>query len=199
MSDNNVVWHEGYVTRQHRNRLNSHKSGVVWFTGLPSSGKSTIAHGIERELIKRGIRAYILDGDNVRHGLNSDLTFSRKDRRENLRRIAEVSRLFIDAGIIVLAAFISPFKEDRNLVKEIIGDDFFEIYVRCSPEECERRDPKGQYKKARTGIIKDYTGISAPYEEPEKPDLIIDTEKMGIEESVSRVIEFLEDKKILLL
>jgi adenylylsulfate kinase len=199
MSDNNIIRYKGDITRQHRNRLNSHKSGVVWFTGLPSSGKSTIAHGIERELIRLGIRAYVLDGDNIRHGLNSDLTFSRKDRRENLRRIAEVSRLFIDAGIIVLAAFISPFKEDRNLVKEIVGDDFFEVYVRCSLEECERRDPKGQYKKARTGIIKDYTGISAPYEESRNPDLVIDTEKVKIVESVNSVMELLKERKIFLL
>lgn len=197
MSSNNVVRHKGYVTIQERNKLNNHKSGIVWFTGLSASGKSTIAHGAERELFNRGIRAYVLDGDNVRCGLNANLGFSREDRKENLRRIAEVSKLFMDAGFIVLAAFISPYKEDREYVKKVTGEDYSEIYVKCSLEECKRRDPKSQYKKARDGIIKDYTGISSPYEEPVNPDLIIDTEKTGIEESVSRVIELLEDKKIL--
>jgi len=197
MSSNNVIRHKGYVTIQERNRLNNHKSGLIWFTGLSASGKSTIAHCVERDLFKHGVRAYVLDGDNVRCGLNADLEFSREDRKENLRRIAEVAKLFMDAGFIVLAAFISPYREDREYIRAMIGQDYFEIYVRCSLEECERRDPKGQYKKARTGIINDYTGISAPYEEPVNPHLLIDTEKTGIEESVSRVIEFLEDKKIL--
>jgi len=164
---NNVVWYDGYVKRQHRNRLNKHKSGLVWFTGLSASGKSTIAHCVERELFNLGIRTYVLDGDNVRQGLNVNLGFSREDRRENLRRIVELSKLMVDAGIIVFAAFISPYREDREFVrKRFDSDNFLEIYVKCSVEECERRDPKGQYKKARAGIIKDYTGISAPYEEP---------------------------------
>jgi len=199
MSNNNIVWHNGWVTRQRRNKLNNHKSGLIWLTGLSASGKSTIAHGVEAELYKQGVRAYVFDGDNIRCGLNSDLGFSSKDRRENLRRIAEVSKLFVDAGFIVLAAFISPYKEDREYVRKIMGGDYFEIYVECSLEECERRDPKSQYKKARMGIINDYTGISAPYEAPEEPNLIIDTKKMEIKESVDKVMGFLKERGWLLL
>jgi adenylylsulfate kinase len=180
--------------------MNKHRSGVIWFTGLPSAGKSTIAHHLEKELFDRGIRAYVLDGDNIRHGLNSNLGFSREDRRENLRRIAELSKLFVDAGIVVLAAFVSPYKEDRQYVRDIVGDDsFFEVYVKCSVEVCEKRDPKGHYKKAKAGIIKEYTGVSAPYEEPENPDLVIDTEELNVEESVKAVLEFLDKKKFILL
>ncbi len=196
--ENHVIWHEGYVKRTDRNLLNNHKSGLVWFTGLSASGKSMIVHNLEKELFIQGIRTYVLDGDNVRHGLNANLGFSREDRKENLRRIAEVSKLFADAGIIVLAAFISPYREDREYIRERFkGDNFFEIYVKCSVEECERRDPKGQYKKARAGIIKNYTGISAPYEEPEKPDIVIDTENFDLESSVAKVIELLEKSNIL--
>jgi adenylylsulfate kinase len=197
---NNIVWHNGYVTRKHRNRLNNHKSGLIWFTGLSASGKSTIAHCVERELFELGVRTYVLDGDNVRHGLNANLGFSREDRKENLRRIAELSRLFVDAGILVLTAFISPYREDREYIrKRFEGDNFLEIYVKCSIEECEKRDPKGQYKKARAGIIKNYTGISAPYEEPENPDLIIDTENMKLEDSANRVLEVLKEKNFISL
>lgn len=192
MKKNHVVWHKVNVNRQNRNRLNKHKSGLVWFTGLSASGKSTIAHSVEKELFKRGFRTYVLDGDNVRHGINSNLGFSREDRKENLRRIVEVSRLFVDAGIFVLAAFISPYKEDREYIrKSFEGDNFLEVYVKCSIEECEKRDPKGQYKKAKAGIIKNYTGVSAPYEEPENPDLILDTEKKSLKESVNMVIDLL--------
>ncbi len=195
---NHVVWHDGYVNRADRNRLNDHKSGLVWFTGLSASGKSTIVHNVERVLFNRGIRTYVLDGDNIRHGLNANLGFSREDRKENLRRVAEVSKLFADAGILVLAAFISPYREDREYIRQRFKEDnFFEIYVKCSVEECERRDPKGQYKKARAGIIKNYTGISAPYEEPENPDMVIDTEVFDLEDSVRRVVEFLEERNIL--
>lgn len=190
MKKNHVVWHDVYVTREDRNRLNNHKSGLFWFTGLSASGKSTIAHSVEKKLFERGFRTYVLDGDNVRHGINSNLGFSREDRKENLRRIAEVSKLFVDAGILVLAAFISPYKEDREYIrKSFEGDNFLEIYVKCSIEECEKRDPKGQYKKARAGIIKNYTGVSAPYEEPENPALILDTEKKSLEECVDMVID----------
>ncbi len=196
--ENHVIWHEGYVKRTDRNLLNNHKSGLVWFTGLSASGKSMIVHNLEKELFIQGIRTYVLDGDNVRHGLNANLGFSREDRKENLRRIAEVSKLFADAGLLVLAAFISPYREDREYIRERFeGDNFFEIYVKCSVEECERRDPKGQYKKARAGIIKNYTGISAPYEEPEKPDIVIDTENFDLESSVAKVIELLEKSSIL--
>jgi len=195
-----VVWHETLVNMRERNRMNKHKSGVVWFTGLSASGKSTIAHHLEKDLFDRGIRAYVLDGDNVRHGINSNLGFSREDRRENLRRIAEVSKLFVDAGVVVLAAFISPYREDRAFVRDVVGvDNFFEIFVKCSVDVCETRDPKGLYKKARAGIIKNYTGVDAPYEEPEKPDLVIDTVENDVETSVRKVLEFLESKKFILL
>jgi len=196
--ENHITWHNGYVNRQDRNGLNNHKSGLVWFTGLPSSGKSTIAHRVEKELFNRGIRIYVLDGDNVRHGLNSNLGFSREDRRENLRRIVELSKLMVDAGLIVLAAFISPYREDREYIEESFnGDNFLEIYVKCSVDECERRDPKGNYKKAKAGIIKDYTGVSAPFEEPENPDIVIDTEKLDLESSVSKVLELLNKKNLI--
>jgi adenylylsulfate kinase len=193
MSENHVIWHEEYVKREERNRLNNHKSGLAWFTGLSASGKSTIAHSVERELYEKSFRTYVLDGDNVRHGLNSNLGFSPEDRKENLRRIVELSKLFVEAGILVLAAFISPNKKDREYIKKSFKDDnFLEIYVKCPIKVCEDRDPKGQYKKARAGIIKNYTGISAPYEEPENPDLIIDSQKLTIEESVSKVLDLLE-------
>ena len=165
MAENHIVWHEVLVTREDRNQLNDHKSGMVWFTGLSASGKSTIAHAVEKKLHDRGIRTYVLDGDNVRHGINSNLGFSKEDRQENLRRVSEVAKLFVDAGILVLAAFISPYREDRDAVrKQFAAGEFLEIYVKCSIGECEHRDPKGQYRKARAGVIKNYTGISAPYE-----------------------------------
>ncbi len=180
--------------------MNKHRSAVLWFTGLPSSGKSTIAHHLEKELFDRGIRSYVLDGDNIRHSLNSNLGFSREDRRENLRRIAEVSKLMVDVGIVVLAAFISPHREDREYVKNIVGHgDFFEFFVNCSVEVCENRDPKGHYKKAKAGIIKNYTGVSAPYEEPESPDLILNTEELDVKSSIQKVLEFLDRKKFILL
>jgi adenylylsulfate kinase len=200
MTDNHVVWHETLVNRLQRNRLNKHKSGLLWFTGLSAAGKSTIAHHLEKDLFDRGIRCYVLDGDNVRHGLNNNLGFSREDRKENLRRIAEVSKLMVDAGLVVLAAFISPYREDRAFVKNTVGEDhFFEIYVKCSVETCEKRDPKGHYKKAKEGIIKNFTGISAPYEEPVEPDLLIDTEALDVESSVQNVLELLDNRKFILL
>jgi len=200
MNNNHIIWHDGYVKQEERNRLNNHKSGLVWFTGLSASGKSTIAHYVERELFNRGIRTYVFDGDNVRHGINSNLGFSREDRKENLRRIAELSKLFVDAGMVVLASFISPYKEDREYIrKRFDSDNFLEIYVKCSVEECERRDPKGQYKKARAGIIKEYTGISSPYQEPEDPALILDTEKSDIETSVKKVLELFDKKNFISL
>ncbi len=199
MKNNHVIWHEEYVKRKDRNRLNNHKSGLIWFTGLSASGKSTIAYSVAKELFRKGVRSYVLDGDNVRHGLNSNLGFSRVDRKENLRRITEVSKLFVDAGILVLAAFISPYKEDREYIRSRFkNDNFLEIYVKCSIKECENRDPKGQYKKAKAGIIKNYTGISSPYEEPENPDLVIDTEKYDIESSVKQVIKLINDKDLII-
>lgn len=192
---NNVIWHKPLVTREMREALNGHKSVAIWFTGLPSSGKSTIAHAVERKLFELGVRTYTFDGDNIRHGLCSDLGFSPEDRAENLRRIAEVIRLFLDAGIVVLAAFVSPYKKDREKVKKIISEkDFIEIYCRCPVEVCEKRDPKGLYKKARAGEIKNYTGISAPYEEPENPALVLDTHILSLEESVSKVLELIKSR-----
>ncbi|MGB9716713.1 MAG: adenylyl-sulfate kinase [Thermodesulfovibrionales bacterium] len=198
--ENHIRWHNGFVNREDRNRLNNHKSGLVWFTGLPSSGKSTIAHLVEKYLFEKGIRTYVLDGDNVRHGLNNNLGFSRDDRYENLRRIVELSKLMVDAGLIVLASFVSPHKEDRRYIKERFkNDNFLEIYVKCSIEECEKRDPKGNYKKARAGIIQNYTGVSAPYEEPENPDLVIDTERLDLENSVQKVLNLLHEKNFIYL
>ncbi len=189
---NHLVKYNGHITRRDRNILNQHASGVLWFTGLSAAGKSTIAHGLEKKLFTCGIRSYVLDGDNVRHGINSDLGFSRQDRKENIRRIVEISKLLVEGGLIVLASFISPYKEDRDYVKKYFSEDnFYEIYMKCSIQECEKRDPKGMYKKAREGIIKNYTGISAPYEEPESPQLIIDTEKNNIEEAINLVFNFM--------
>ncbi len=200
MKKNNVIWHDGYVERQERNRYFNHKSGLLLLTGLSASGKSTIAHYIEKELFNQNAHAYVLDGDNIRHGLNSNLSFSREDRRENLRRIVEVSKLFVDAGMLVLAAFIFPYSEDREYMrKRFEGDNFLEIYVKCPIEICEIRDPKGQYKKARAGIIKGYTGIDSPYEEPKNPNLIIDTEKTDIKNAGQMVIQLLNDRKYLSL
>jgi adenylylsulfate kinase len=188
----NVVWHECYVRRADRNRLNNHRSGLLWFTGLSAAGKSTIAHSVEKVLFEQGIRTYVLDGDNVRHGLNADLGFSPADRRENMRRIGEVAKLMVDAGLIVLACFVSPYREDREAVRRLFeSDSYMEIYVKCPVEECEQRDPKGQYRKARAGMIENYTGISAPYEEPQNPDLVIDTQALVIEQSVEEVVNFL--------
>jgi adenylylsulfate kinase len=195
--NNHVVWHEAQVTRDDRNALNSHKSGLIWLTGLSASGKSTIAHGVERVLFDRGIRTYVLDGDNIRHGLNANLGFSPEDRQENLRRVAEVARLFADAGILVLAAFISPYRRDRDYIRQRFeGDNFIEIYVKCCLEECERRDPKGLYKKARSGIIKNYTGISSPYEEPINPELVLETSNCSPDAAITQVVSYLEKRQI---
>jgi len=193
--NNYVVWQKVLVTREMRETLNGHKSLVLWFTGLPSSGKSTIAHFLEKKLYDLGIRTYTFDGDNIRHGLCSDLGFTPEDRAENLRRVAEVIKLFLDAGLVVLCAFVSPFKKDRERVRKIVGEEnFIEIYCRCPVEVCKTRDLKGFYQKAERGEIKNYTGISAPYEEPETPDLILDTHILSVEESVERVFNFVINK-----
>jgi adenylylsulfate kinase len=195
---NHVIFHKACISRHDRNRLNDHKSGLIWFTGLSASGKSTIAHNVEKELFKLSVRTYVLDGDNIRHGLNSDLGFDEADRKENIRRIVELSKLLVDAGVIVLAAFISPLETDREYIRKSFEDDnYLQIYVKCSIEECLKRDPKGQYKRARAGIIKNYTGISSPYEEPEAPDLVIDTETMTLEDSVEAVIDLIRQKGLL--
>jgi adenylylsulfate kinase len=194
---NHVIWHKVHVSREDRARLNHHKSGLVWLTGLSAAGKSTIAHAIEKKLFDRGVRTYVLDGDNVRHGINCNLGFSRDDRRENLRRIVELSKLFMDAGILVLAAFISPYRDDRAFVRRSFdGDNFLEVYVKCPVEECEKRDPKGQYGKARAGIIKNYTGISSPYEEPENPEIVLDTMELDLEQCVNLIIGHLTGRGI---
>ena len=194
----NIVWHHATITREDRESLFGQKGVVIWFTGLSGSGKSTLANEVEVQLFERGCHTYILDGDNIRHGLNKDLGFSPKDREENIRRIGEVAHLFSQAGIIVMTAFISPYRADRDIARKLNKEgEFWEIYCRCSLDECERRDTKGLYKKARAGQIPEFTGISAPYEEPEKPELIIDTDQEPVKESAAKVIAYLEDKGII--
>jgi len=189
---NNVIWHHATVTRQRRNEQNEHNSMVLWFTGLSGSGKSTIAHAVEEKLHQQGCRTIVLDGDNVRHGLCNDLSFGDDDRKENLRRIGEVSKIFIEAGVITLTAFISPFREDRERVRSLVPHgDFLEIFVDCSIKVCEERDVKGFYRLAREGKIQEFTGISSPYEEPEKPELVVQTDKQTLDESVELVINML--------
>ena len=193
MKSSNVIYHQATVTRQRRNKLNEHRSVVLWFTGLSGSGKSTLAHALEEKLFHKGCRTFVLDGDNVRHGLNSNLDFSESDRTENIRRISEVSKLMLESGLIVMTAFISPFNKDRNEAKRLISnDDFIEIYCKASLETCEARDVKGLYKKARAGKIKNYTGIDSPYEVPENPDLIIDTDNETLDNAVFKILNFLE-------
>ena len=196
---NNIRWHHGKLSKQDREKQNGHKSLCLWLTGLSGSGKSTIAYKVENELFKRGIKSYVLDGDNVRHGLNKDLGFSPKDRNENIRRIGEVAKLFVDAGFIILTAFISPYKSDRGSVRRIFAkEDFIEIYIKADLETCEERDEKGLYKKARLGEIKDFTGISAPYEPPQNPELTINTtQESNISTNAQKIINFLETKKLI--
>jgi adenylylsulfate kinase len=194
----NTIYHNATVTRDRRNKLNDHKSLVIWITGLSGSGKSTLAHSVEEELHNLGCRTYVLDGDNVRHGLSSNLTFSDDDRKENIRRIGEAAKLMMEAGVIAMTAFISPFKEDRNIARQLLPHgDFIEIYCKASLEVCESRDVKGLYKLARAGKIKNYTGIDSPYEVPSNPELVIDTESESLEESVAKVIDFLKSNKII--
>jgi adenylylsulfate kinase len=198
MKTPNTIYHNATVTRERRNQLNSHKSVVIWFTGLSGSGESTLAHSVEETLHNLDCRTFVLDGDNVRHGLSSNLTFSDDDRKENIRRIGEAANLMMEAGVIAMTAFISPFKKDRNLVRQLLSQgDFIEIYCKASLETCESRDVKGLYKRARAGEIKNYTGIDSPYEAPENPELVIDTEGELLEESVAKVIDFLKSEKII--
>ncbi len=194
---NNIVWHKRGITREQRAAILGHKPTLLWFTGLSGSGKSTLAVELQKKLIKEGKMVYILDGDNVRHGLNKDLGFTEKERIENIRRIGEVSNLFVDAGVITITAFISPYAKDRHIVRNKLGKEFIEVYVKCNLEECEKRDPKGLYKKARAGEIKDFTGISAPYEEPQNPEIVIDTGIMDIQKSVDSVYNYLKEKEII--
>ena len=191
----NIIPHTYQVSVEDRRKLNKHNSLLLWFTGLSGSGKSTIANVVEQELYKQGFKTYTLDGDNIRKGINNDLTFSPEDRTENIRRIAETAGLMVDAGLVVLAAFVSPYKKDRDNIKHIVKDvNFVEIFINTSVEECERRDVKGLYKKARAGEIKNMTGISAPYEAPENPDIEIKTENETIEEAASKIIKYLTPK-----
>jgi len=189
----NITWQERRLSREDYHRRNGHGSLVLWFTGLSGSGKSTLAHLVEELLFEQGWYTYLLDGDNLRHGLNGDLGFSENDRRENIRRIGEVARLFVDAGVVVLAAFISPYREDRDRVRALFGpEDFIEIYLNCPLATCEERDPKGLYKKARAGVLPEFTGIDSPYQEPLAPELTLDTGTMGVRESVRRIARYLK-------
>lgn len=198
MKSTNTVWHNATVTRRRREQLNGHKSALLWFTGLSGSGKSTLAHIVEEQLYRRGCGTIVFDGDNVRHGLCSDLGFSLKDRAENIRRIGEMSKLFLEAGVIALTAFISPFKKDRELVRRLVGtDSFIEIYCDCPIEICEARDVKGLYKRARAGEIREFTGISSPYEAPENPDLVLDSGRVPLETCVQAVIELMIRREII--
>ncbi|GGB52663.1 adenylyl-sulfate kinase [Fictibacillus barbaricus] len=194
----NITWHDSSITKEDRRKQNNHSSFVLWFTGLSGSGKSTIANALSKELYERSIRNYVLDGDNIRNGLNRDLSFSDNDRTENIRRISEVSKLFVDNGTVVLTAFISPFLQDRQKAKEIVSEEeFFEIFVSCPIEECEKRDPKGLYSKARKGEIPDFTGIDSPYEEPVSPDITIHTDEQSVMESVETIINHLKNRKLI--
>ena len=193
----NVVWHRATVTRDLRAEQNNHKSAVMWFTGLSGSGKSTLAHAVEDRLYKMGCRTFVLDGDNVRHGLCSDLGFTDDDRKENIRRISELSKLFLESGVIILPAFISPFRDDRAIARGLVPHgDFFEIFTDSPIEVCESRDVKGLYAKARAGIIPHFTGISSPYEAPEKPELHVDTGGLDIDTCVDQVVEMLVGKGV---
>lgn len=199
MFSSNIKWHNTKVTQADREKLNGHKGVCLWFTGLSGSGKSTLANELELRLNKRGIHTYLLDGDNVRHGLNKDLGFTDKCREENIRRIGEVAGLFVDSGIIVLSAFISPFHTDRDKVRFIVGEErFIEIFVDVKLEKCEERDPKGLYKKARAGEITDFTGINSPYEAPVNPELVLENNSPeDLEKGVESVIQYLINNKII--
>ena len=202
MSENvkatNITWHEAIVGREAREKLHGHRAACLWFTGLPSSGKSTLALEVESILHAQGCHTIVLDGDNIRHGLNKNLGFSPEDRAENIRRIGEVANLFVEGGSIVMTAFISPYREDRDMARALVPEGrFFEIYVDCALDICEERDPKGLYKKARAGEIKDFTGIDAPYEAPENAEVVVDTGALSLEESAQRVMEALKASGIL--
>jgi adenylylsulfate kinase len=189
----NIFWHVSEIARLDRERVHGHRGATLWFTGLSGSGKSSLARALEVALFERGCRCYVLDGDNVRHGLNRDLGFSPADRTENIRRIGEVAKLFTDFGAFALTAFISPYREDRDAVRAIMaGGDFIEVFVDCALDVCEERDPKGLYKKARAGQIPEFTGISAPYEAPVSPEVVVRTDQLTVEESVDQLIRYLE-------
>jgi len=194
----NVVWHQATVTRERREALNGHRSVMLWFTGLSGAGKSTLAHAVEERLHQLGCRTFSFDGDNVRHGLCSDLGFSDEDRVENIRRVGEMGKLFLEAGVIALTAFISPFLSDRKKVRSLMPHgEFLEIYCHCPLEICEERDVKGLYRRARAGEIKNFTGISSPYEEPENPELVVDTGSLSLDESIEKVIGLLKERGVI--
>jgi adenylylsulfate kinase len=197
-TDNIIVWHHATVTRERRQQQNGHKSVILWFTGLSGAGKSTLAHAVEEELHQRECRTFVLDGDNVRHGLCTDLSFSDEDRKENIRRIGEVAKLMLESGTIVLTAFISPFRKDRREVRKLFPHgEFIEVYCDCDLEVCESRDVKGIYQKARAGEIAHFTGISSPYEIPEKPEITFKTDTQPLQESVQQIIGYLQSRAIL--
>ncbi len=193
----NITWHHHTISRTEREEHNGHRSAVLWFTGLSASGKSSIAQALQAVLFEHGCQSYVLDGDNIRHGLNKDLGFSPEDREENIRRIGEVAALFRDAGFLVSTAFISPYRADRDKVRQLCGEGFIEIYVQCPVDVCAGRDPKGLYQKAREGKIPEFTGISAPYEEPQQPELTLDTSVLSLEDCVRVVVEYLQAHDIL--
>ena len=189
----NITCHQPLITQQDREQRNQHRGIVVWLTGLPSSGKSTLAHEVEQLLFDRGCNSYVLDGDNIRHRLNKDLGFTPEDRKENIRRIGEVANLLTDAGVIVLTAFISPYQEDRDQARALNDPGkFFEVFCKCSLQECERRDPKGLYRRARKGEISQFTGVDAPYEEPASPEIVVETDKYSLEECAQQIVRHLE-------
>jgi adenylylsulfate kinase len=193
VSATNITWHHGHVNREDREKLLKQKGVTVWLTGLSASGKSTIAYTLEHALMERGHLAYVLDGDNIRHGLNKNLGFSPEDREENIRRIGEVAKLFTDAGAITITSFISPYKGDRDKVRELMpAGDFIEVYVECPVDVCSDRDPKGLYKKAMAGEIKNFTGVNAPYEAPDKPELVIRSDKCSVQEAAVQLLALLE-------
>ena len=188
----NIIWHEGNISREDREELLNQKGVVLWFTGLSGSGKSTLAREVEKKLHQSGRLSYVLDGDNIRFGLNRNLGFSPADRAENIRRIGEVAKLFADAGVITLTAFISPYRADRDMARQLVkAGEFIEIFVDCPLEECEKRDVKGLYQKARNGEIKEFTGISAPYEKPEDPEMVIETARESLDQSAEQVVQYL--------
>ena len=182
MSIENLTWHDTFVTRDERENLLSQKSRLLWLTGLSGSGKSTVANALDIRLNEMGKATYLLDGDNIRLGINSDLGFSKEDRNENIRRISEIGKLFVDSGLITIACFISPLKVNREMARKTIGDDFIEVFIDCPLDECEKRDPKNLYKKARKGLIKEFTGISAPYEKPENPEIVVNTKEKTVDQ-----------------
>ncbi|MCJ7841426.1 adenylyl-sulfate kinase [Lederbergia sp. NSJ-179] len=195
---NHITWHHSTVTKENRHVLNGHKSCVLWFTGLSGSGKSTLANAVDYKLFQLGVSSYVLDGDNIRHGLNRDLGFRVEDRKENIRRIGEVAKLFVDSGQIVSTAFISPFREDREIVRNMLEpEEFIEVYLHCPIQICEKRDPKGLYQKARNGKIADFTGISSPYETPDDPEITINTDQITIQQSVEKIFSYFKEKQIL--